>query len=219
MKKRILISLIIVSLLGVLAGGLLDLNTYGERSKTIPREEGKLVFSITTYDGKTESEPFLKCLGHTWLSLENRTGHPVALKDYEIADGESVTFSVWAISGHCGVYFNLESAFITQCGRYVGRQTLSTDIDEEKLPVIEDYIDGNDRWTFTENCSCWSVRLWNTLADENCRLKTQTLIYTPERLQRSFCEFDCVETDKSFAGAGEIFCYRDGVRTELKLCL
>ena len=35
----------------------------------------------------------LKCFGHTWIGLDNRTGHTVYLKDRAIPDGEMVTFS------------------------------------------------------------------------------------------------------------------------------
>lgn len=39
-------------------------------TKPLSHEEG-IVFSITTFDGKSESKPFIKCFGHTWLSVDN----------------------------------------------------------------------------------------------------------------------------------------------------
>ena len=42
--------------------------------------------------------------------------------------------------------------------------------------------------------------------------------YDRERVEKALCEFDCVETDRDFSRAGNIFCLRDGVRTELALC-
>lgn len=132
-----------------------DFNAYESRSKTISCEDDGIIFSITTFNGDSETTPFLKCLGHTWLSIDNQSGHSVYIKDHEIKHDEMITFSVWAVSD---------------------------------------------------------------LVDEAFELKTQTLFYTPKRLERSFCEFDCVEADKDFSRAGHIFCYRDGVRTELELC-
>lgn len=218
MKKIKIIPLILV-VLAVAAVSLgLDFNTYKEHSKTIPCEENGIIFSITTFDGKTESEPFVKCLGHTWVSVDNRSGHSVYVKDHEVKNGEMLTFSIWAISGHRGVFFNLEPAFIRQCGRYVGRQSLSVNIPESQLTTIEDYIDRNDTWKLGKNCSFWSIRLWNELVDEDYALKTQTLVYTPKRLQKAMREFDCVEADKDFSRAAGIFFYRDGHRTELDLC-
>ena len=79
-------------------------------------------------------------------------------------------------------------------------------------------MDRRDGWTLGKNCSYWCVHLWNALVDDEYRLKTQTLFYTPKRLERAFLEFDRVEVDKDFSRAGRIFAYRRGVRTELQLC-
>lgn len=91
----------------------------------LPCEEEGLILSITTFDGKSESKPFLKCFGHTWIGLDNRTGHTVYLKDRAIPDGEMVTFSVWAVSGLSGLLFDLEPCYIANYGRYTGRLSLS----------------------------------------------------------------------------------------------
>lgn len=159
-----------------------------------------------------------QCLGHTWLSIDNQSGHSVYIKDHEIKHDEMITFSVWAVSDLPGLLFNLEEAYISTYDRYVGRKSLSVNIGEPQLKIIEAYIDQKDKWSPGKNCSYWSARLWNEVVDEAFGLKTQTLFYTPKRLERSFCEFDCVEADKDFSRAGHIFCYRDGVRTELELC-
>lgn len=37
----------------------------GKAARTLPCEEEGLILSITTFDGKSESKPFLKCFGHT----------------------------------------------------------------------------------------------------------------------------------------------------------
>lgn len=196
----------------------LDFNSYESQSRTIPCEDDGIIFSITTFNGDSESKPFVKCLGHTWLSIDNQSGHSVYLKDHEIKHGEMITFSVWAVSDLPGLLFNLESAYISAYDRYAGRKSLSVNIEEDQLKIIEAYIDRSDKWTLSKNCSYWSVHLWNEVVDEMFRLKTQTLFYTPKRLEKSFCEFDGVEGDKDFSRAGRIFCYRDGVRTELQLC-
>lgn len=193
-------------------------SAYESQSKTIPCEDNGIIFSITTFNGDNESKPFVKCLGHTWLSVDNQSGHSVYIKDYEIKNDEMITFSVWAVSDLPGLLFNLEADYISAYGRYVGRKTLSANIEESQLKIIEAYIDQRDRWTLSKNCSYWSIHLWNEVVDEAFKLKTQTLFYTPKRLEKSFCEFDCVEVDKDFSRAGCIFCYRDGVRTELRLC-
>ena len=218
MKKKIIILLGVFLLILAAVCLFADFNTYENRTKTTPNEQEGLLFSISTFDGKNESEPFIACLGHAWLSLENRTGHAVHLKDYEIQNGEVLAFSVWALTDHQGVTFNLEPNFIRQYGRYVGRQSLTVPIDEAKLSVIEAYMKANDTWTFDMNCSHWSLGLWNEVVEEPYRLKNQTLLYTPTRVQKSFSEFDSVEFDKDFSNAGGVFFYQDEIRTEFQLC-
>lgn len=217
-RKRLTILLILFLTLAVVFCLWFDFNTYESQSKTIPCEDNGIIFSITTFNGDNESKPFVKCLGHTWLSVDNQSGHSVYIKDYEIKNDEMITFSVWAVSDLPGLLFNLEADYISAYGRYIGRKTLSANIEESQLKIIEAYIDQRDRWTLSKNCSYWSIHLWNEVVDEAFKLKTQTLFYTPKRLEKSFCEFDCVEVDKDFSRAGCIFCYRDGVRTELRLC-
>ena len=195
-----------------------DFNSYESRSRTTPCTDEGIIFSITTFNGDSETEPFVKCLGHTWLSLDNQSGHSVYIKGHELRHGEMMTFSVWAVSDLPGLLFNLEANYISSYGRYAGRKSLSVNIEEAQLEKIEAYMDRSDGWTPGRNCSYWSVQLWNEVADEAFALKTQTLLYTPKRLEKALYEFDCVETDKDFSRAGHIFCCRDGVRTELELC-
>ncbi|MBQ0102356.1 MAG: hypothetical protein KBT31_06140 [Firmicutes bacterium] len=217
MKPKI----IILSAALIIAAALflyIDFNSYAVGSKTVDHTDGGLILSITAFDGKNESEPFVKCLGHAWISIENKTGHPVRIMDNEVKDCSEITFSVWAISDHFGVVFNLEPHFISEYGRYVGRKSLSVNIDETKLEAVEDYIARNDRWELGKNCSYWSIGLWNEVVGDAYRLKTQTLVYTPTRLIKSLDEYDCVETDRDFSDCGEIFFYINGERTELDLC-
>lgn len=95
MKKRIIAWAVLLSVCAA-ALGLWCSAAAGKAARTLPCEEEGLILSITTFDGKSESKPFLKCFGHTWIGLDNRTGHTVYLKDRAIPDGEMVTFSVWA---------------------------------------------------------------------------------------------------------------------------
>lgn len=95
MKKRIIAWAVLLSVCAA-ALGLWCSAAAGKTARTLPCEEEGLILSITTFDGKSESKPFLKCFGHTWIGLDNRTGHTVYLKDRAIPDGEMVTFSVGA---------------------------------------------------------------------------------------------------------------------------
>mgnify|MGYP007027375201 CR=1 FL=1 len=110
MKKRIIAWAVLLSVCAA-ALGLWCSAAAGKAARTLPCEEEGLILSITTFDGKSESKPFLKCFRHTWIGLDNRTGHTVYLKDRAIPDGEMVTFSVWAVSGLSGLLFDLEPCY------------------------------------------------------------------------------------------------------------
>lgn len=211
MKKRIIAWAVLFSVCAA-ALGLWCSAAAGKTARTLPCEEEGLILSITTFDGKSESKPFLKCFGHTWIGLDNRTGHTVYLKDRAIPDGEMVTFSVWAVSGISGLLFDLEPCYIANYGRYTGRLSLSTNIGEEQLKVIEDYMEQHDKWTVDKNCSYWSIHLWNAVVGEDAALKIRGFVCTPEKIEQAFSAFDCVEVDKDFSRAGGIYCYKDGER-------
>lgn len=216
MKRRIFIA--ISCLIIVILCCLIDFSIYQRQSKTIQYEENGIILSITTFDGETETEPFVKSLGHTWLSVDNQSGHPIYIKDYEIKHNEILTLSVWAISGHRGVVFNLEPNFIKKYNRYVGRQSLSINIKESQLNVIENFIEKNDNWKLSQNCNWWSIFLWNELVDDEYKLNTQTLLYTTKRVQKALNEFDCIEVNKDFSRSNQTFFYHDVNRMELELC-
>ena len=191
MKKRIIAWAVLLSVCAAALG--LWCSAAGKTARTLPCKEEGLILSITTFDGKSESKPFLKCFGHTWIGLDNRTGHTVYLKDRAIPDGEMVTFSVWAVSGLSGLLFDLEPCYIANYGRYTGRLSLSTNIGEEQLKVIEDYMEQHDKWTVDKNCSYWSIHLWNEVVGEDAALKIRGFVCTPEKIEQAFSAFDCVE--------------------------
>ena len=204
MKKIIVISEILFVLIAF-SCFCFDFNSYNRQFKTVSCDENGIIFSITTFDGENETEPFVKSLGHAWLSVDNRSGHSVYIKDYEIKNNETVTLSVWAISEIAGVFFNLESNFISKCNRYVGRRSLSVNIEESQLKAIEQYIDKNNNWAIIKNCTFWSIQLWNEIVDDEFKLKTQTLVYTPKRLKKAFSDSIVSRLIKIFQAAEKFF--------------
>ncbi len=194
-----------------------DFNKYEVNTKNISCDNKGIIFAITAFNGESESDLLVKSLGHAWASIDNQTGHSIYINNNEIKDGEMISFSIWALSGRFGVVYNLEPSFAEKYGRYVGRKSLSMNIDEAKLAIIEEYINENNRWTLFTNCSHWSVDLWNELADNN-KLKTPVFLYTPQRLQKAIGEYCTAETDMDFSRCGGAFLLENNNRKELKLC-
>lgn len=219
MKKRYICLLVILSVI-IIAAVLIfgDFNSYDKSSKAITLDESKIIFTITTFDGKTETKPFVKSLGHSWVEIDNRLSHSIFINDYEIKPGELLTISAWGIEDHFGVAYNVEPAFANKYGRYKERQSISINIDENKLKTIEQYIKDHPKWKFTQNCSYWSLTLWNEIVPDEYKLKTQTILYTPKRVQKSLGEYTCVQIDKDYNNCKNAFIYVDGERTEIDLC-
>jgi len=71
LKKRIIAWAVLLSVCAA-ALGLWCSAATGKAARTLPCKEEGLILSITTFDGKSESKPFLKCFGHTW----DRAGQP-----------------------------------------------------------------------------------------------------------------------------------------------
>ena len=166
-KFKIISTVCILSMLILLLVLLFDFNQYSHKSKAGKiNDNSNIFFSITSFDGKNESSMFTKSLGHAWVSIDNQSGHVIRLKDYEIDDNELLTFSVWAITNHQGVTFNLEAEFASNFDRYNGCVSLTVPIKESDLQTIENYIASYDNWTFNMNCSHWTLDLWNEIVDD-----------------------------------------------------
>ena len=90
------------------------------------------------------------------------------------------------MSGLSGLLFDLEPCYIANYGRYTGRLSLSTNIGEGQLKVIEDYMEQHDKWTVDKNCSYWSVHLWNAVVGEDAALKIRGFVCTPEKIEQAF---------------------------------
>lgn len=217
-KKYIILGIIVLVIAAAVIGIFGDFNSYKKKSKTINVKGDKLIFTITTFDGKTETKPFVKSLGHSWVEIDNTLDHSVFINDYEIKPGELLTISAWGIEDHFGVGYNVEPEFAKKYGRYKDRQSISINIEEDSLKTIENYIKDHPKWKFTQNCSYWSLTLWNEMVPDEYRLKTQTILYTPTRVEKAFTEFTNVVIDKDMTRAGGTFIYVDGERTEMELC-
>ena len=63
MKKRIIAWAVLLSVCAAVLG-LWCSAAAGKTARTLPCEDEGLILFITTFDGKSESKPFLKCFGH-----------------------------------------------------------------------------------------------------------------------------------------------------------
>ena len=104
MKKRIIAWAVLLSVCAA-ALGLWCSAAAGKAARTLPCEEEGLILSITTFDGKSESKPFLKCFGHTAgqphraHGLPERPCHPGRRDGHLLGLGGVWTFGAAVRSG------------------------------------------------------------------------------------------------------------------------
>lgn len=191
MKKKIIIILSIVLFIGIsLLFIVCDFNHYVYNSKDMECNNEGIILSINTYDGKRDSEFFVKSYGHSWISIENKLDEDINLLDFVIKKNEVVTISVYGIINRSCVTFNFEPHFINSENRYQDRISLSTNITVDDMLKVEKFIKESSGWEVFKNCSYFTIKLWNTIVKDEYKVKEQNLVYTPTRLKKSMHEFN-----------------------------
>jgi hypothetical protein len=125
---------------------------------------GGFILTLHTFDGSYGALPLVPNFGHSFLSVENRSGGAATVGKYALEDGQSVSVSVWGQSAHIGVWYNLESIYY-DAGKYDTCRTVSKEIGLEQLAVLGGHIRDRDSWSFFYNCSAWSIGGWNAVSD------------------------------------------------------
>ena len=186
--------------------------------KAIIKSDDVALLSIFTYDGKGESVFGLMNLGHSFLSIENVSDEPIYLSEKKINPGETVAFGTWSILDHFGVWYNVESNYISDYNKYDGRLSVTQSVSSEDISVITEYIKNHDYWTPLTNCSCFALNLWNSVSDTAEKLDA-SLIYTPSQIAEQLKNFNTFETNRAivtektfgyFKDGGYVNCYLEG---------
>lgn len=154
-----------------------------------------IIMTIYAYDGAGESRFGLLNLGHSFLSFENKTTETIKIGKYDLPAGDIVTISTWSISEHFGIWYNTESNYIKYYDKYNGRFSVSVGLEVDCLDKMNKFIENNDKWLPTKNCTNFSVGLWNTLCEKEERVSTP-LIYTPSKLTQDIKSFTSFEKNK-----------------------
>lgn len=159
-------------------------------------ENDVAILTIFAYDGKGESKFGLMNLGHSFLSIENISEENFTLQGMEIAPGETYAIGTWSIVSHFGIWFNVESSYITKTNKYDGRVSLSIGIDSDDIETLRSFMASHDKWTPIHNCSYFAFAAWNTVADENEKIDKPALTYTPNYVANFIKKFDNFETNR-----------------------
>lgn len=78
-----------------------------------------------------------------------------------------VTLSTWGNRGYNEIWYNLESYLLHQnSSAYSDAFSIGNNVSAEELSKINNYINQNDSWSLLENCSYFSVNVWNLASDQ-----------------------------------------------------
>ena len=159
-------------------------------------DEGDVaLLTIFTFDGKGEGKYGLKNLGHSFLSVENISEDTIKVGKVEVPAGDSISIGTWSIKAHFGVWYNVESVYISTCNKYDGRISITAGINIQDLDTINDFILSHDYWTPTNNCSNFALNLWNSVAGDDEEL-IRPFIYSPSKIYKELVNFEGYEINK-----------------------
>lgn len=115
-------------------------------------------------------------VGHTFLSIKNKTNSTLNFLDYPIPAKEMVTVSIWQEGitsiGSGGIYINLEMTL----SKNVDNASISIDITQQQLDLIaknspkESYYKQDLSHAIWHNCTTYSTKMWNLVAPKQYKV-------------------------------------------------
>lgn len=182
-----------------------------KKERKINKEEPTDELALTIYsdNGKNDGAFLVKSFGHAFLALKNNTSSPINLYGYSLPSGDEITFGAWGIDDNYGIWFDLESQYYNNCGRYKGVVSVTSYIDISKLDIINDFIKNNDDWRLTKNCVYFAQNIWDLVVDKNEVINHVTR-NQPSKLYKRIKEFDSYEVDRPMVKHDYAFTFIDG---------
>ena len=115
-------------------------------------------------------------VGHTFLSIKNKTNSTLNFLDYPIPAKEMITVSIWQEGitsiGSGGIYINLEMTL----SKNVDNASISIDITQQQLDLIaknspkESYYKQDLSHAIWHNCTTYSTKMWNLVAPKQYKV-------------------------------------------------
>lgn len=181
----------------------------GNKDYTASIEESDVAkLSLFAFDGEGEQKWGLMNLGHAWVTIENVSTSPIQLNDRTLAVGEIISIGTWSMLDHFGVWYNVESGYVSEYNRYDGRVSATIGLSEDDITKVCQFISSNDKWNFLFNCSKFALNLFDSVASDSEYIE-KPLIYTPSYIAGEIRKFDTFETNKEMATISDVG-YYDG---------
>jgi len=167
------------------------------------------LLSIYADDGSSESNFLLRNYGHAFLSIENISDTSFTIGDRQVNAHETITVGLWNVLEHFGIWYNIESNYISEYNKYSNRYSLTIGISLEDIQKICELIDKSDRWNPFFNCSTFAMKVWNLVAEDNEKINSK-LIVSPSYLVKEITKFDDFEKNRECVTDKNIQYYKEG---------
>ncbi len=103
--------------------------------------------------------------GHAFIAFKNSSSSSVRVGGLNVGSGHEITIGTWGNkSQHQGIWYNLESYFVNNNSAYGNRVSLSMSVTQSDIDTINSIISNNDKWSLTNNCSSFAVKVWNSVS-------------------------------------------------------
>lgn len=137
---------------------------------------------------------------HSFVHFENTGNTLIVLGVYYLYPGDEVTIGIYGNKDeHLGVWYNLEAYLFGEINAYDGAKSISMTIDDSDIDLIDDYIDDNNTWTTSFNCSSFASEIWNLVSDITLNPYNSTLGYdTPKKLANEIDDISGYQTGIQF---------------------
>ncbi len=181
MRKSVLIILIIALVLG--------LARCEYRVDYQADDAGEKVCRINLFasNGSYDKKFLLLNLGHAFISVENITDEEIMVGEYALAENEEITLSLWPVTGHMGVWYNIESNMINTTDKYSDRVSVSFDIGRGTLEKINSFLSEASAWSIFYNCSSFTLDIYNIITGSDY----SPPVVTPATLIKIFEGHEC----------------------------
>lgn len=181
-----------------------------ERKLNVSSDDIALL-SIYADDGKSESNFLLRNYGHAFLSIENISDNDFVVGDMTVSPNETITIGLWNVLEHFGVWYNIESNYISEYDKYSHRVSLTIGIKNSDLEEISNMISKSDRWNPFFNCSTFAMKTWNLVAEDSEKIDSKLLV-SPEYLVSKITKFEGYEKNRDCITDTNVRHYKEGSR-------
>ena len=167
-----------------------------------PPAASTTVGTLTIFSSNDGGNSSWDTSGHAFIAFKNSSSSSVTVGGLNVGAGHEITIGTWGNkSQHTGIWYNLESYFANNNSAYGNRVSLSMSVTQSDIDTINSIISKNDKWSLTNNCSWFAVKVWNSVSSKTLSAGTPN---TPTSLMSSIKSKTGYQTGRSISNATPI---------------